>query len=993
MKSTIALLLAGTLLAAGARAGEAPFHEGRRLWLPFDQLVAGKLVDPATGVTCEAKGTPRIQDGGVLASQFTTLSVPDIDLGDVADELTVAAWIAPAQQPQSYETIVYKGRRQGPDDQEIHFCLSLFDGRPEFKFMDARGSWKGILRNADAFTITGARPVPLAEVPAVQSGRWNHVAATFNRGHVSLYLNGEETISGPTGTKQLVPNAHPLLIGQGQAQSGHRAMIFTGLLGQVRLYDRALPAEELRRLYQHERADKPDGKLTIARPLPDGYDPDFETKLPLVAAYERRLDGIACRTQPTETQVRDHCGVPTLHVNGRPVYGMAMMPEPYVGDEWVTLSCRDFAAAGVDIYSEIFWSWMTPQDGCHGWWLGEGQYDFEQVDRRIRAILRANPGALIFPRIKLNPPDWWLEAHPDEITVEADGKRAQQVSLASERWGDTYERMLRDMIRHMEAADYAPHIVGYHPAGGGSSEWFWWGSAGTASDVHDFSPAAIRRWRRWLAERYGADVVALRRAWGDPAASFEDAQPPLPAETAVRHHGVFRHPVQGRRVIDYRRFLSDMVSGNIIRSCRIVKEETGGRKMAGVFYGYSMYCHNMDGFQGLEAVLNSPHVDFLAAPTAYDHRRGGEVGGFISAYTASYRLHNKLYWDEVDTRTHLYPDQIQYRTDTLDETHSVVQRAVGYSLSKGTNLWWFLLAGNATFHQAEVMDTIANLREACEEALEHRRAPVAEVAVFADEDNMHYAPGDYAFRRALLRGTLDELECMGTPYDMYLLPDIAKARLPDYKLYVFLNAFRVDERLRQAIREKTDRDGKTAVWVYAPGYVQEAGFSADGTAAMTGIGVRALDERVPAEATLTPQTHLITRAAPQTRMERWEISPLFVIDDPAATVLATTAGRSSLAVKEQDGRRFVYSLLPLKREVLQGLCRYAGVHVYSDTFDAFSANAGYAMLHTLNPGRKRIALTTPADVQEIVTGRKIGRNIDAIEEQLPAGVTRIYRLD
>lgn len=110
-----------------------------------------------------------------------------------------------------------------------------------------------------------------------------------------------------------------------------------------------------------------------------------------MADYERRLAGIAGRTAPVETRVRNHGGVPTLHLDGRPVYAIAMMPEPYVADEWVTQSCRDFAAAGVDLYSEIFWSWMKPRDGCHGWWLGEGEYDFERIDHRIRAIVRANP--------------------------------------------------------------------------------------------------------------------------------------------------------------------------------------------------------------------------------------------------------------------------------------------------------------------------------------------------------------------------------------------------------------------------------------------------------------------------------------------------------------------------------------------------------------------------------------------------------------------------
>ncbi len=993
MKPSFASFLITVLLATIACAQDEPFKEGRRLWLPFDQLVDGKFVDPATGTACEVTGKPPVQEGGVLASQFDTLVIPKIDLNDVADELTVSAWIAPAGQPTPYETILFKGNRRSAGDQQIHFFLSLCDGRPELKFMDEQGAWKGILRNGDVFTITGAKPVPLADVPAVKTARWNHVAATFNRGHVSLYLDGKETLSGPVGTTRLVPNDYPLRIGEGQAQGGHRSYIFTGLMSNVRVYNRAMPAEEVEALYSHERAGKPEGAVKISRPLPEGYDPKFKTKLPLVDAYEQRLADIAPRTERIESCLKEHNGATTLFVNGHPVYGMAMMPEPYVSDAEITLSCRDFAAAGVDLYSEIFWSWMTPRDGCHGWWLGEGKYDFERIDGRIRAMIQANPRALILPRIKLNPPGWWLKMHPDEITVEADGKRAQQASLASELWADTYERMLRDVIRHMEASDYAPHIFGYHPAGGVASEWFWWGPGGINSEVHDFSPAAVKRWQKWLAERYDANVDALRLAWGDPAASFETAMPTVPADTAARHHGVFRHPVQGRRVMDYRRFLSDMVSRNIIRSCRVVKEETGGRKIAGVFYGYSMYCNNMDGFQGLAAVLNSPHVDFLAAPTAYDARRGGDVGGFISAYTASYRLHNKLYWDEADIRTHLYPGHESYRTDTLDETLAVIDRAVGYSLSKGTSLWWFLLAGNSTFHQAEVMDRIARLHPAGEKALEHNRASVSEVAVFADEDNMHFALGEPPFRRALLRGTLDELERMGAPYDMYLLPDVADPRLPDYKLYIFLNAFHIDESVRNAIREKACRAGKTVAWIYAPGYVQEGGFDAKGISDLTGIRVQAMDGSAPAEMTLTAEKHAITQAAPAAWADRWEISPAFVVDDPAATVLATTAGRPSLAVKDVDGHHSVYSLLPLKAEVFHGLCRAAGVHVYSDTFDAFSVNAGYATLHAISAGKKRIVLPAAAHVHEIVTGRDLGAGLSLIEDELPLGVTRIYRLE
>ena len=984
-----AVLLLLAVLAAGLAHGQpAALNHGLLLHLGFDAIVDGGFVGAPTGVVCRVTGAPRVLDGAVLISQFSRVFVPDPGVDGATAQLTLAAWVAPSERPASYWSLLYKGRRQGAERQDIHFYFSLFDGRPEFKFKDEAGRWQGIMRNAGSFLVPGGVPVPLAQVPAVKPLHWSHVAATFNQGLVSLYLNGAKILEGRAPTDHLVPNTDPLLIGEAHSDSGARAYMCSGLMDDVRVYGRALSATEIAALYQQERPGKPDGALTIPRPLPEGYDPEFKTVLPRVAEWEEHLPPDRVSPGPTRAAIKLYRGAQMLHVNGRPVYGMAMMPEPYVSDELISKSCRDFAASGVDLYSEIFWSWATPGQGCHGWWLGPGRYDFARMDQRVAAILAADPNALILPRLKLNPPRWWLEQHPDEICRNAGGQPAEQASLASELWEQTYEVMLRDVIRHMETSPYAAHIIGYHPAGGRASEWFWWGDDGRT----DFSPAAIGRYRAWLADQYGGQVAALPQAWGDPEASFATVQPPLPEVRAVTSHGLFRDPVKGRPVVDYRRFLSAMVSRNIIRSCRIVKEETKGSKLAGVFYGYSLYCLSQDGFQGLAEVLAAPEVDFLASPTAYDLRRGGQVGDFVSAYNGSHRLHHKLFWDEVDTRTHLYPQQIDYRTDDLPETLSVLERAVGYSLTRNTSLWWFLLAGNCTFHQAEVMDDIARLRTACETALSDDRTPTAQVAIFADEPSMHCVAGDYSALRPLLRDTLAEAGRMGAPFDVYLLSDIGDPALPEYKLYVFLNAFKLDAATRAQIDAEVRRRGKTAVWVYASGYVTDTGFAERDMAALTGLTIRAGDEPMSYDLAPAEPRHLITAALPARRQERWSLAPSFTVADPAATVLATTGGRPTLALRDFGTWRSVYSALPLKRELLQGLCRYAGVHVYSETFDPFFANAGYAVIHTATAGPKRLTLPAAADVTELVTGQPVGKGLSVIAQDLPAGVTRIYRL-
>ncbi len=989
MKRLRATFVLGCLITAAAATAqkEAP-HEGALLWLDFDKMVDGGFPCSVSEAVCRADAAPHVEHGGALVSQYITLSVPDLQAATATSELTVWAWVAPAKQPRGYQSILYKGLRQDDAIQQIHFFLSLWDGRPEFKFKDEKGAWLGIMRNADAFLVPGGAPVSVADVPAVKANSWSHVAATFRAGSIALYLNGERILAGQVGTDHLVTNEQPLLIGAAQAVNGVRSYLFEGIIDNVRVHARALTPEQVRSLYTAERADKPLARMSITQPLPKGYDPDFSTKLPLVGRYEDALPAPLPKLPPTEASVQPYHGYPMLHVNGKPVYSMAMMPEPYASDEQITLSCRDFTAAGVDIYSEIFWSWATPREGCHSWWTGPGEYNWDRVDARVHAIIEANPRALIFPRVKLNPPKWWLEAHPDEVARHSDGKPAEQASPASLLWEATYEQMLRDFIRHMEQSDYANHIIGYHPAGGRASEWFWWGNAQEA----DYSPAALARYHDWLRERYGNDLVALRAAWGDGAASFETAQPPAPEARAETQHGVFRHPVEAGSVIDYRRFMSDVISHNICRSCGIVKEETHGTKIAGVFYGYSLYTHNYEGFQGLRRVLDCPDVDFLASPTAYDHRRGGEPGSFVSTYTASYRLHNKLFFDEVDTRTHLFPGFESYRTGDLAETLSVVQRAAGYSLTKGTSLWWFLLAGNATFHQAEVMDAISDMKVACDGSLDVERESRTQVAVFADEESMHAMAGPLAVRSAYLRGAVDELARMGAPYDIYLLSDIGDERLPEYRLYIFLNAFSLDDQTRRAISETVRRDGKTAVWVYAPGYGGETGFGEDGMSALAGMKVRASMDEVDARLSIVDAQHTITSALPGSFEWSWRIAPSFSVDASEGRVLGTTNGAPTLVVKEFDTWRSVYSMLPLRRELLQGLCRYAGVHVYSESLDPFFANSAYAMIHTSTAGGKRIVLERPADVRELVTREEIGRGLKAIEQELPVGVTRIYRL-
>jgi hypothetical protein len=78
--------------------------------------------------------------------------------------------------------------------------------------------------------------------PAAQLDEWAHVTATFASDQKMLYLNGRLVAQG---TAVLSPNTQwPLRIGGG-ATEGPGNYFFRGLIDDVRLYNRALPAEEV----------------------------------------------------------------------------------------------------------------------------------------------------------------------------------------------------------------------------------------------------------------------------------------------------------------------------------------------------------------------------------------------------------------------------------------------------------------------------------------------------------------------------------------------------------------------------------------------------------------------------------------------------------------------------------------------------------------------------------------------------------------------------
>ena len=605
--------------------------------------------------------------------------------------------------------------------------------------------------------------------------------------------------------------------------------------------------------------------------------------------------------------VVDVAGVPRFAIDGKPMPATAAMPRPQGNPGDAESQLRAFRDAGVTLFSDV-WTMNDRRYAPRHWWIDDGEYDFKAFDLLARALVAAAPDGFVFPRIKIDPPPKWAAAHPEEMASPLEAR------LSSARWRDLYRRMLSDMVAHVERSDYADRVVGYHVGALHCGEWLEWSSWPRAIPPDLDHPHMLRD------PLPPSEKTASRRAQLDAAASA--------------------------------------VADVCIDAAAHVKKCTGGRKLVGAFFGYPWLSH-----EKMVRVVESGHVDFFAAPPHYhDTREPGRSGRSQAYYQASYRLHGRVYYEESDFRTFLSlplgNGVTSVRRHPLGEAVGIVRRSIGKCLAGGWENWWFLLGGNDTFSAPELMESIRIGASEERDTMFTAQWTPAEVAVFTSADEYATSEGTHARefgRQCRMLLHQDVLPATGVPFDSYELSDIADPRLPDYKVYVFPNAFTLGEEMRAKIKGRVRRAGKTAIWVYAPGYFRNGRGDKANVEELTGI-------------------ELERRPLGEPMYVSWVLEP-----------------KGDAAVG-RDGARSVFLSLPPDAAVLRKAFREAGAHVWIDTDDIVAAGRGYLMVHAASDGEKRIRLPWRCDVREIFGASRPRTGVCEIVEGMKLGETRVFRI-
>jgi hypothetical protein len=142
---------------------------------------------------------------------------------DITNQITVAAWVNITTVPVHWASIATKG--------DSAWRISTFEGQRKFHF-----------------ALTG--PPDYARVDGsteVSAGEWHHVVGTYDGANIRLYVDGVEDPNSPQSYSGLIStNNYNVCIGENSEMPGR---YWNGHIDDVRIYNRALSAEEVRTLF------------------------------------------------------------------------------------------------------------------------------------------------------------------------------------------------------------------------------------------------------------------------------------------------------------------------------------------------------------------------------------------------------------------------------------------------------------------------------------------------------------------------------------------------------------------------------------------------------------------------------------------------------------------------------------------------------------------------------------------------------------------------
>ena len=859
--------------------------------------------------------------------------------------------------------------------------------------------------------------------PCFATNEWHHLVCTYDGNFMRIYIDGEE-MSKKEMRHCIDSSPSPLLLGWSEGWSD---VNFDGKIGKLKIYNKSLKPEQIEKNFEKQLPVYNPAQEQPSSASSSAYKTEQYTGR--ISAEERtnwlnRITPSKTEKPQSTAEIKLLGDVPTIFVNGTPK-GPMMYTGPYplkypVNSEYIA----KLAECGIQIH-------FLPMAVIDPLLEESPDVYYKQVlDPIVNKIVAASPDAFIILRLGYPTSDEFMKRYPEELmrfddgkpdhyTNSAVGNLSGRYSLASTVWERCYAKALLNLINYLRNSTYSDRIIGYLPTAAAYGQWLYWFDYDHNKYTIDFSPAMQKSFKNYLIRRYNNESN-LQKAWNDPDVNFDTARIPSREEREQYEFGYFIDPSENLKLLDYYTCMHEEVAERVIYLSKVIKKATGGNALTGFFYGaLGTVNYLLGGQSAFKKVLGCESIDFLSNPPGYENRGAGDAAPLAFA-TASTKLNRKIWIVEADTRT-CFSGQGQITCgapENLSDSISVLKRDFSQVLCEGVTGYWFEFR-YGWYDHPDILSLFSQMQEIGRIGLESDRRSNCETAVIVDQESL-FTCSSFLSKQLLDRQRIHELSRIGCAYDFLEMADIEKADIKRYKLFIFLNAFSMTNEERQKISRLLKKDGRTLVWVYAPGLInpeKSPSLSVAHMEELTGIRLGTLrDGRYSMDMKITNFNHTLTSQCPKGyifgsftrpvttdaqgatpdkpyKLKPLEAKPQIFADDKESVTLAEYADsrKAGYAVKKFPDWTSIYAgSACIPSLLMRQIAQFAGVHIYLDSDDIVYHNKNFLAVHVKEPGMRIINLPVSSDVYDLFSKKFIAKNTNKFSLFLEKNETRLF---
>jgi glycosyl hydrolase family 42 (putative beta-galactosidase) len=669
------------------------------------------------------------------------------------------------------------------------------------------------------------------------------------------------------------------------------------------------------------------------------------------------------------SKIIQYNGKPTLFVDEEPYFPMAFIS--YYPKQFRYKNMRDsgmrFFSLSITLGDRFVAAYRKGKVRLdkRGIWTGPGQINFDLFDKSINEILDVAPDAFIFPRIFCDSPEWWDSFHPAETSRTFDGLPLRQ-SFSSMVWRNETSEVLRKIVQHIYQSSYSNRIIGIHVAAGETEESVhhdWLGPV-------DYSLAAEKKFKEWLLHKYNNDKKGIEAIFNT---KIENISIPKPEERRKAGFGDFYDTEKSLLVIDYNTFKCEVIVESIEFLCKTVKNESDGRMITGIFYGYTLV--EWRDHLALSLMLKSPYIDFLSCTNGGGKRtKLGEHDMHFITETDSIHKANKLFYYEADTRTcmskwisELNPDVDPYHEydtegwlgpETIEKSLELLKAVFSRVICTGSTNWWFDLWGG-WYDNEEILSLFSKMQKIGDESIHLPRNSVSQVCLIVGEKSLlHYATDSR--KTTWIGRQMAQIGKAGAPYDIYLLDDLKNFDVSKYRMFIFLNTFLLNVEQRQIITQKCKSGKRVLLWLYAPGMINDK-ISISNVSSLVNMDISSEEKRSDSQIHVELPGNTLT-------YNGTKVSPFLYIKKGADIVYGLTEDHYAVLgeKKEKDFSNVLACVPPIPWQTIQYFAKKAGVHIYCNDGEVVYANQSYLSISALKSGERIIKLPEKLRLKELL---------------------------